>query len=250
MLETKTVNGILYQKCTKCTEWKVATVEFFSLCKSGKNGIRGKCLTCRKSYLSEYYKKYYIENKEKLNEQCRAYNNKKKSPKIYCKLPPQFKKYKPYDIKEKEKQRIYYEKNKEKVINRKRKYRESHKEEYRIYFKRNRIKRKMKSAAIPATLTLKQWEEIKQYFNNSCCYCGEEKPLNQEHFIPLSKNGEYAHTNIVCACSSCNSSKGAKSFFEWYPTHKGYSKKREQKILKFLSYTGSIQQLNFLLQCM
>jgi len=107
----------------------------------------------------------------------------------------------------------------------------------------SRQKRRSMKKQLPSTLTTEQWNYIKQYFNNRCCYCGKEKPLQQDHFIPVAKGGEYTHNNIVPACQTCNYSKHDKSFFDWYPKYKNYSKKREKQILNFLGYSGESQQL-------
>ena len=104
-------------------------------------------------------------------------------------------------------------------------------------------KKKLKKRQLAATLTLNQWEDIKNYFNNKCAYCGENTKLTQDHFTPISKGGEYTHNNIIPACGSCNSSKRNREFIEWYPKQKFYSKKREKAILKFLNYKGEVQQL-------
>mgnify|MGYP003489420683 CR=1 FL=1 len=82
-------------------------------------------------------------------------------------------------------------------------------------------------------------KNIKLEFNNKCAYCGKEKPLSQEHFVALSKGGEFTINNIIPSCQNCNSSKRATDFFEWYPKFKHYSKKREQIILKFLNYNNT-----------
>lgn len=36
-----------------------------------------------------------------------------------------------------------------------------------------------------------------------------------DHIIPISKGGLGTQENLVIACSSCNSSKGAKLYWEW-----------------------------------
>ena len=104
-------------------------------------------------------------------------------------------------------------------------------------------KRRAAKKQLSNSLTTKQWNKIKEHFDNKCAYCGKELPLAQEHFIPLSDGGEYTHNNIIPACKSCNSSKKNKSFFDWYPKYKRYSKKREKNILKFLGYKNEVQQL-------
>lgn len=61
--------------------------------------------------------------------------------------------------------------------------------------------------ALPATLTLEQWQQTLRDFNNKCAYCptGEYEVL--EHFIPLIFGGGTTEYNCVPACSSCNSIK-------------------------------------------
>ncbi|NKX40839.1 HNH endonuclease [Rhodobacteraceae bacterium R_SAG2] len=51
-----------------------------------------------------------------------------------------------------------------------------------------------------------------------CQYCGCSHSITFDHVIPRSKGGASIESNIVCACRSCNSSKGAKEldeFKEW-----------------------------------
>jgi 5-methylcytosine-specific restriction endonuclease McrA len=125
-----------------------------------------------------------------------------------------------------------------------RQYMKNNKDKIAIYRNKSRaIKKKLEN-----NLTLKQWDFIKQHFNNCCAYCGEEKPLAQEHFIPLSKDREYTHNNIIPACKSCNSSKSDSDFYKWYLKQKYYSKKRKQKILEFLNYKNGTQQLTIYLK--
>lgn len=136
----------------------------------------------------------------------------------------------------------YRQENKEAVALQKARYQKNHLEECRIRNQRRSAKKRL----LPSTLTVEQWEQIRLYFNNRCCYCNRELPLTQEHLIALSKGGEYSHNNIIPSCLSCNCSKGSKSLNDWYPTYEHYSKKREQKILKFLNYSNGIQQLTFM----
>lgn len=144
--------------------------------------------------------------------------------------------------------------NKEKIAMRTNRWREKNKPQIRktemIWRKNNIVKcriygqnRKAREMALPHTLTVIQWEQIKTKFDNKCCYCGKKLPLEQEHFMPLSKGGEYTIENIVCACRSCNASKNDRDFFEWYPEQKYYTKKREKAILKYLKYKNESQQL-------
>lgn len=47
-------------------------------------------------------------------------------------------------------------------------------------------------------------------FQNRCAYCQERfDELTRDHVIPLLKGGSHSIENIVPACQSCNSRKGA-----------------------------------------
>lgn len=57
-------------------------------------------------------------------------------------------------------------------------------------------------------LTLAQWREIKAHYGNRCVYCDRTSPrLTMDHIIPLSKGGTHTASNVVPACSTCNSQK-------------------------------------------
>ena len=60
-------------------------------------------------------------------------------------------------------------------------------------------------------LTNAQWDMICQEHGHLCHYCRQSKILTMDHVVPLSKGGNHTASNIVPACRSCNSSKGAKT---------------------------------------
>lgn len=68
-------------------------------------------------------------------------------------------------------------------------------------------KRAALKRSLPACFTEEDWRLALEYFDHSCAYCGEVRPLAQEHFVPLAAGGPYTPDNIVPACKSCNSSK-------------------------------------------
>jgi len=216
------------KKCLKCNNEFPATSEYFVRVKKCKNGISNECKECKrqqaKAYreenkrkICEYTKRYSLKSQEKIKAYRKKYN--KKYNKRYHEKNPDYNK-------------MYYLKNLEKCIQTNKMWYETNKESCRKRYNDRRAKKK----ELLSTLTLEQWQEIKVFFNFKCVYCGKEKPLEQDHFIPLSKDGEYTKTNIVPACKSCNCSKYNLDFFEWYPRQLFYNKKREQKILKFLNY--------------
>lgn len=141
-----------------------------------------------------------------------------------------------------------YVENKDVLLERHKKWKTDSRVSYLRSKHMSRKKRRTTNKGLPATLTAAQWETIKTAFNEKCAYCGKVRELEQDHFVALSNGGEYTHNNIVPACKSCNSSKGNKDFFEWYPKQKFYSKRREQKILRFLNYKNGRQQLALIIK--
>lgn len=259
-----------FKLCPKCKEY--LPHNNFSNNKMNNDGLSYYCKKC----LSKSQKQTYIKHSEKVKEKAREYrkNISIKEKKIinskYCIVCKQTllienfcndaysldgksnKCRKCSKIKNKNwrnnnkeyssyKSKIYAKNNEDKIKLYHKQYRKENLEKRRIYEqKREAVKKKLDK-----NFDKNDWDICKNYFNNRCAYCGEEKILTQDHFIALSKNGEYTKNNIIPACKNCNSSKRHSDFFEWYPKQESYSKKREQKILKYLNYDlkTKIQQL-------
>ena len=222
--------------CKKCGD--ILTIDKFGIDKSKKDNISIYCKECNR----KNYEKKIPKSKEEMIERRKQYN-------------------KQYSKQNVEQMKLwvkkYAEKNKILIAERKRKYYEDNleilKSQNKIWRGDNRdkcniigISRRTKKRNLLSNLTSEQWINIRSYFNEECSYCGKKLPLAQEHFIPLTKGGEFTLNNIIPSCKSCNSSKTTKDFFEWYPTYKFYSKKREKNILKFLGIDDDIQQLKII----
>ena len=241
--------------CRKCFEEK--SIDNFTKDKKRKDGLDNCCRDCKKQRyidnkesISINKKQYYQNNKENLSEKRKVYyvNNKEN----ILIIRKQYRKDNKEIIKVNSKQ--YSEDNREKLDKYYKQYREDNRESIlkknSLYSKENTDKgsiihqrRKTRKKSLPATLTVGQWNDVKENFSNCCCYCGRKLPLEMEHFISLANKGGFTKENILPSCKPCNSSKGSKFFFEWYPKYRYYSKKRETKILKYLNYKNETQQL-------
>jgi hypothetical protein len=51
----------------------------------------------------------------------------------------------------------------------------------------------------------------------TCIYCGSEDDLTVDHVVAVELGGSNHPVNLVAACKRCNSAKGAKTWYEWYP---------------------------------
>ena len=91
--------------------------------------------------------------------------------------------------------------------------------------------------------THQQWKETVIFFGGECAYCGRTmrkgERLTKDHLEPVSEGGETTQDNIVPACSSCNSSKGAEEWREWYMKQPSFSQERMNRIFKWRSIIRS-----------
>lgn len=248
-----------FKKCHHCG--KTLPVKSFYKDKDAPDGYQRRCIECKQQYAKEtaehrqeYNKKYREEHKEEIAKKAQEYRDNHKEEKKQYRLEhkEEIAKYnKKYRIEHKE---YFVQWKKAHSAEYWQRYKDRHREQKSNWWKNNKEKskiysqkRRAKAKKLESTLTCEQWETIKNCFNNKCAYCGKELPLAQEHFIPVTKAGNYTLNNIIPACKSCNSSKSNKDFFEWYPKHRHYSKKREKAILSFLGYANQDTQQPMLL---
>ena len=164
----------------------------------GKYGLGTICRDCFKKYSSCHY----LKNKESITEKNKQYykNNIEKSKKYSKSF------------------HLIYDKT------------EKGKDVKAVAWQ----KRRTLELDLGGSLSKEQWADIKNYFNMRCAYCGEDKKLTIEHFIPVSKGGTLSINNIIPSCGNCNSSKGNRDFNQWYKNQPYYSKEREENILTYL----------------
>jgi 5-methylcytosine-specific restriction endonuclease McrA len=75
-------------------------------------------------------------------------------------------------------------------------------------------RRRARKAGNGGSHTVAQRREKFALFGNACAYCGRQGDLTEDHVVPLSRGGTDDISNIVPACRSCNSRKGARTNHE------------------------------------
>lgn len=93
------------------------------------------------------------------------------------------------------------------------------------------------------SITPKEWDDCRIYFNFRCAYCGKtweqnkketNKDLHKDHLV---NDGRNDLKNCVPACMSCNSSKGEQSLNNWYNcSNEAYSYERYHQIYLWIRY--------------
>jgi HNH endonuclease len=82
------------------------------------------------------------------------------------------------------------------------------------YMIRSRLYNGLKSGSMQIG-RLAQDERLKMILPQACCYCAGTTCLAADHLIPRKRGGADSGDNLVWACRSCNSSKGACDALEW-----------------------------------
>lgn len=81
----------------------------------------------------------------------------------------------------------------------------------------------------------KMWRNsIKEKWNHQCAYCGSKtEDLSIDHIVPQMKGGNDHITNVVCACTKCNQSKGHEQWEQWFSRQKFFTEERKNAIIRW-----------------
>jgi 5-methylcytosine-specific restriction endonuclease McrA len=204
-----------YKTCSKCSQTKL--INLFSNKKTGKYGVSAICKTCdaiqgkkwrenNPDRKKQSDRNWQINNKSKKRESQRRWEQKNAEKEkmrkrlYYLENKDEFRK----------KNKIWSKNNREKENAKKKRWRENNPERVRIEYSKRRS-----LLAKNGTYLVTQ-KDLKKLNKNLCFYCKKtDVKLTLDHIIPVVKGGRHSIGNLVFACQSCNSSKGAKFYMEW-----------------------------------
>ena len=93
--------------------------------------------------------------------------------------------------------------------------------------------------AVTGSEARRKWRKsIKEKWNYECAYCGSEENLTLDHITPTSKGGSDRVTNVLCACHSCNHSKGHQMWSDWFLSQDFFDKEKLSKIIEWQKQIG------------
>jgi 5-methylcytosine-specific restriction endonuclease McrA len=93
---------------------------------------------------------------------------------------------------------------------------ENNHERHLASHRQNQARRRARKNGADARRFVDQdWQRVVRRFGGRCAYCGAGGAMTIDHVVPLARGGRHTEGNIVPACLSCNTSKGARLLVEW-----------------------------------
>lgn len=186
------------KKCTKCGSEKPATTEFFYAHSEGKCGLRPDCKDCQAAKRRAYFAKH----RESMLEQQRAYNRARRARERVEGIN------KDKDYYEKNKERLirqaveYNRRNKDQYLSRLRAWRKLNNEKVNVYTRNRRAL--MRKAGGFHTI-----DDVRRLFaeqNGRCVYCRSElgRSYHVDHIMPIARGGSNDPSNLQLLCRMCN----------------------------------------------
>lgn len=160
------------KKCCRCKSEK--PLEDFYKNRVEKDGYQKECKSCH----SASQMKWQSANRDKANEIAKRYwKNRGKE---------------------------YFKENKEKILDWRKEWFQQNSGK-NMQYKRARRAKKLGSTE---HFTNKEFKELCKQHDGKCLCCGEKKPLEADHIVPLTKGGSDGIENIQPLCRHCNAKKG------------------------------------------
>jgi hypothetical protein len=223
--------------CNVCGKPYPPTSEFWHKNKAEKDGLCRTCRTCARArarqwgrdnqeYANARAKDYYLANKEHIKARVKTYAEDhveeiKANKVIYHQDHKE-----EHNAKNRANRLINLERETRRVIT----WVAEHPDQRRAIANRYgktpkgiaaRLRRRARERDLPDTFTALEWEFCLMWWHDSCAYCGEQRRLSADHFIPLADLDRCPGTvaeNMLPSCKRCNSSKQHRDPAEWLAT--------------------------------
>lgn len=196
------MNIVTEKQCSKCKE--VKSVSEFYTDNSRPSGLYPSCKNCHKGY--------YKSNRSTIIARILSYTDKDKKREYDKKRRLE----KKDDIK-KEKQ-LYFQNNKERLLEKFKLYRESNLEKARAYARKWKHEHKEKVNAATnrrrarikgngGNITAEEWKSVLNRYGNKCLKCGSTDRIEMDHVVPIALGGINEISNVQPLCRICNARK-------------------------------------------
>jgi len=197
--------------CYLCGNIYPNTVEYFNKHNQHKDGLENRCRNCIHIIANDYYRthpevalSYRSRHLEQVREWERNYwrtHSGKKRAKDKRTWIKNRQKYL-------ERHRKYYQANRVRLLGAIKRYRDNHPEMVRDHA----IRKNMRRRGAPMDEQAREYSKILR--NDPCVFCG--RPFAEiDHIQPISKGGTSSWENLTSTCVECNRNKSSKSLLNF-----------------------------------
>lgn len=103
-----------------------------------------------------------------------------------------------------------------------------------------------KRSGVKGNVSAGELSAMKDYFNNSCAYCGEiitPDIYTLDHVIPRIDGGTNNINNIVIACIRCNTAKCMNNVEDFYNKKDYFTRDNYEKVVEYTSDVGFLDRV-------
>lgn len=155
---------------------------------------RQRCVKC----IKKASRRHYQHNRDVLLEQNKQWRIKTEYDK---------RRYRDNTEREKRRNKQYYDDNTNTVLKRNKQWKQNNPEKINTLS----INRRALKQNAEGSFTDQEWIDLCNFYGNVCLCCKEQKPLERDHIVLLSKGGTNWITNIQPLCGKCNGEKYTKT---------------------------------------
>ncbi len=199
------------KRCTKCLEWK--PISDFHRDRTKRDGLKAQCRACQNESKREYRARPDVKARQRTRS--RTHPRLGAVRLLPGRITPiAFRRWRAQN-RERKQAHLQAHLRKWHAQNRKASYEWRKENHETIQAGRQRYRALLVEAPINS-LDPAQWLWLLEQYDHHCAYCGQSteqlgEKLTPDHVVPLSKGGNNCLSNIVPACATCNSRKGART---------------------------------------
>ena len=94
-------------------------------------------------------------------------------------------------------------------------YVEANREKVREARRKQKARRYRRMVEGGRPILVRDWKRLCHRYGGLCAYCRIQPATEQDHVIPLSRDGRHTIGNVLPACRSCNAAKSDKLLAVW-----------------------------------
>jgi hypothetical protein len=138
---------------------------------------------------------------------------------------------------DKERKRKYYDTNKDRHKATVKSWSDKNKDKLSTYY----INRRSRKSSLPSNFTADEKKKVSERFEDSCALTGDKVDLHWDHVIPISTGrAGTVYENMIPLRADLNSSKSDENIFEWFVANKSRFNLPQDRFDSLINYLAEL----------